>query len=138
MSVVISMRERRAAVRAPLCVDGWVSELGDEGAYPGDEELLAPLGGHIVNLSITGLLIEIDEAICPGREVRVTAYVDGDPVELHGYVVRVAKRPRQRGEPFAVDPDRVVLAIELFDLDAATRALVERLVKAHRPHPVLN
>jgi len=130
MSVVVSLRERRAALRVDVSIEGFITELEGQGVFAGDGELLAPLWGRVLNLSKTGLLIETEEPVCPGREVIVSLRIDGVPVEVRGYVVR-AIEPMCCADPAAV-------AVELFDLEPALRARMDEIIGAHRSDPVLN
>lgn len=130
MPVVVALRERRAALRVDVSMDGFITELEEQGVFAGDGELLAPLWGRVLNLSKTGLLIETEEPVCPGREVSVSLRFDGVALEVRGYVVRAI-------EPVC-DSDPAAVAVELFDLEPALRARMDALICAHRSDPVLN
>ncbi len=96
MSMIEKIPERRVAPRAVTACRVYVTEPPAPTCdLPGDEELLAPLFGRAVNLSVTGVLVEVDEPLCLGRRVVVTLELDdGSRVSLRG---RVARTTRVRG-----------------------------------------
>jgi hypothetical protein len=96
MSVVERIHERRVAPRVDACCRVHVTEPTGHAEVPGDEELLAPLFGHAVNVSETGVLVEVDEPLCAGRRVIVTLERDGETLAFEG---RVARTTRLRGSP---------------------------------------
>lgn len=131
MSVVVSIDERRAAVRVdadlPACLSE--TELIDPGAYPGDEEVLAPLFGHVVNLSQTGLLVRTTQPIYRGRRVRIVLHAGEDRLDLVGMIVR----SRLLGE----QGDSLV-AIRIVGIGEREQRALTRLVAARQADPSLN
>ena len=91
MSVVEPIHERRVAPRVDVRCRAQVTEPAEPAEVPGDEELLVPLFGSVVNLSETGVLVEVDEPLCYGRAVVVTLEVDGRTLTVAGKVQRTTR-----------------------------------------------
>lgn len=122
MSVVQRIHERRVATRVDSESRVILTEPGEPGAIPGDEEFLAPLFGTALNLSETGVLVELDEPILTGRPVSISLELDGRVLDLRG---RVARSTRVRGS------SKVRLGIEFEGLSEAERdAIRERTRRA--------
>jgi hypothetical protein len=98
MSLVERIPERRIAPRAEAACRVFVTEpLVACAELPCEEELLVPLFGRAVNISETGVLVEVEEPLCFGRRVMTTIELEGGPrLVLRG---RVARTTRVRGSP---------------------------------------
>ena len=117
MSVVEPIQERRVAPRVDLRCRAQVTEPTEAAEVPGDEEFLVPLFGTAVNLSETGVLLEVDEPLCFGRTVVVTLELDALTLMVSG---RVARTTRLRH-----CPGLFRLGIEFTGLSEAERAAIK-------------
>jgi hypothetical protein len=132
MSVVQIERidqERRRAMRVEEEVRAYVTERRKTSPVPGMDEFLAPLFGRSLNLSESGILLELDECLAPGRRVEVGIELDGRKLVLPGIVARVL-RPKKS--------DRVHVGIRFLDIGKEDQETIVRLVEAGRLVPYLN
>ncbi len=131
MSVVHIERigERRRAMRVDEGGRALVTERRSVSPIPGMDEFLAPVFGRLLNLSETGILLEVEESIQPGRRLEIVVELGGAKLHLTGIIARVC-RPRRS--------DRVHLAIKLDGLAAEAAETVQRVVASRRFAPQLN
>lgn len=132
MSVVQIERidqERRRAMRVEEEARAYVTERRKCSPIPGMEEFLAPLFGRSINVSESGILLELDECLAPGRRVQVGLDLDGRKLVLPGIVARIC-RPKKS--------DRVHVGIRFLDLGKEEKAMIVRMVEAGRFVPYLN
>jgi hypothetical protein len=123
------IQERRRAVRVEENGRAYVTEKKGCSPIPGMDESLAPLFGRTLNLSETGVLLELEESMMPGRRVVLGLELDGAEVELAAVVARVC-RPR--------GVSRVHIGLRFVDLDEGLRDRILRLVAAGKFAPYLN
>jgi hypothetical protein len=123
--------ERRRSMRVDEGGRVHVTERSScSSSVPGlDDEFLAPLFGRLLNLSETGLLLELDQPMQIGRIVEVGVELGGSPMTLSGLVTRVC-RPRHS--------DRAHVGIRFVGLTAEARDVIKRAVENGRFVPYLN
>lgn len=131
MSVIQVERigERRRALRVEEEGRALVTERREISPVPGMDEFLAPLFGRMLNLSETGILLELEESVQPGRRLFLSTEFRGKKVELTGIVARVC-RPRRS--------NRVHIAIKFDRLSDEARETILRIVAAGKLVPYLN
>jgi hypothetical protein len=122
------IQERRKALRVEDTTRAYLTEKGSLSPVPGMDEFLAPLFGKMLNLSETGLLLELEEAVQPGRAVVIGVELDGRRIELDGVVARVC---RPRSSP-------VHVGIRFRNLSEDARRAIGQAVEAGRFAPYLN
>jgi hypothetical protein len=130
MSVVEPIHERRVAPRVAASYRAQVTEPVEAAEVAGDEELLVPLFGTVVNLSETGVLVEVDEPLCSGRAVVVTVELEGAALALRGRVARTS-RLRHCSSLFR-------LGIEITALPESARGALRRAVRRRLVSSYLN
>lgn len=124
------IHERRRAVRVEDGGRAYVTErCAREEPLPELDEALAPLFGRVANLSETGLLLELDEAVAPGRPVEIGVELEGRVLLIEGVVARLL---RARGST------RVHVGVRFGLLPEAARAAIRRRVCARQGRPQLN
>jgi len=123
------IRERRNAVRVEIDGSAYVTEKRTTSPVPGMDVTFSPLFGRILNLSESGVLLELDESLQPGRVLIVGMDVDGQNIELTGTVARVC---RPRGSP------RVHIGVRFTDVPEKAHDAIRQAVSSRAPSPLLN
>ena len=120
MSVVERIHERRIAPRVEADHRVLLTERLDTPELPCDEELLAPLFGAALNISETGILVEVDEPLCIGRRITVTVELDEGRTSLEGRIVRSS---------LVKGSGRVRLAVEFERVDAGVHEAIRKAIR---------
>jgi hypothetical protein len=124
------IHERRRAMRVEESGRAYLTERRSGSPVPGMEEVLAPLFGRILNLSETGLLLELEEPIQPGRRVVIGLELNGRRLEFAAVVTRIC-RPRGGA-------GRIHVGLRFAALSPAQRDAILRVVDAGKFAPYYN
>ncbi len=123
------INERRRGMRVEENGRAYVTERRPVSPIPGMHESLAPLFGSALNLSESGVLLELEEPIQPGRAVVVGMDLEGRTLEFSGIVTRVC-RPRHS--------QRVHIGVRFTCLTNEAREAIGHAVDAGKFAPYLN
>ena len=124
------IQERRRAMRVEESGRAYLTERTQTSPIPGMDEFLAPLFGRVLNLSETGVLLERDEPVAPGRKVEISIDLAGRELELNAVVTRIC-RPR-------CGSGRVHVGLRFAELSNEEREVIARAVEAGKFAPYLN